>query len=60
MDFLQTLSESSQLIFIGSIFILGGVAFRKIRSAMVRYRAYSIRKQTQPEPGSVVNFVDLI
>jgi hypothetical protein len=46
--FLETLSDSAQLFFLGSIFLLGGFAFRGIRSAVAQYRASLSPKPQSP------------
>jgi hypothetical protein len=53
--FLETLSDSAQLFFLGSLFLLGGFAIRRVRSVIVQYR---ISPKRQPSPEQVpVKFV---
>lgn len=48
--FLETLSDSAQLFFLGSVFLLGGFAIRGVRSAIVQYRtSFSPKPQPPPE-----------
>jgi hypothetical protein len=50
--FLETLSDSAQLFFLGSVFLLGGFAIRGVRSAIVQYRdraSFSPKRQAQAE-----------
>ena len=48
--FLETLSESAQLLFLGSVFLLGGFAIRGVRSAIAQYRtSFSPKPQPPPE-----------
>ena len=48
--FLETLSDSAQLFFLGSVFLLGGFAIRGVRSAIVQYRtSFSPKQQPPPE-----------
>jgi hypothetical protein len=50
VTFLETLSDSAQLFFLGSVFLLGGFAIRGIRSAIAQYRAsFSAKRQPPPE-----------
>jgi hypothetical protein len=46
--FLETLSDSAQLFFLGSVFLLGGFAIRGVRSAIVQYRI-SLKRQPSAE-----------
>jgi len=46
--FLETLSDSAQLFFLGSVFLLGGFAIRGVRSAIVQYRTSFSPKQQPP------------
>jgi len=47
---LETLSDSAQLFFLGSVFLLGGFAVRGIRSAIAQYRtSFSPKGQPPPE-----------
>jgi hypothetical protein len=48
--FLEALSDSAQLFFLGSLFLLGGFAIRGVRSAIVQYRtSFSPKRQPPPE-----------
>jgi hypothetical protein len=48
--FLETLSDSAQLFFLGSVFLLGGFAIRGIRSAIVQHRtSFTPKRQPSPE-----------
>jgi hypothetical protein len=47
VSILGTLSDSGQLFFIGSVFLLGGFVIRKLR-LIVRNRASFSPKQQQP------------
>jgi hypothetical protein len=50
LAFLETLSDSAQLFFLGSVFLLGGFAIRGIRSAIAQYRtSFTTKRQTPPE-----------
>jgi hypothetical protein len=50
VTFLETLSDSAQLFFLGSVFLLGGFAIRGIRSAIAQYRtSFSPKQQPPPE-----------
>jgi len=50
VSFLETLSDSAQLFFLGSVFLLGGFAIRGLRSAIVQYRtSFSPKRQQPPE-----------
>jgi hypothetical protein len=49
VSFLETLSDSAQLFFLGSVFLLGGFAIRGIRSAIGQYRT-SLSAKRQPPP----------
>ena len=50
MTFLETLSDSAQLFFLGSVFLLGGFAIRGVRSAISQYRiSFSPKRQPPPE-----------
>jgi len=56
VDFLATLSDSIQLLFLGSLFLLGGFAIRRIRSVMLQYRSpFSPRPQQPPEQAYTTN-----
>ncbi|PYV76868.1 MAG: hypothetical protein DMG96_12705 [Acidobacteria bacterium] len=50
--FLETFSDSAQLFFLGSVFLLGGFAIRGVRSAIVQYRTSFLPKQ-QPPPEQI-------
>lgn len=45
---LESLSDSGQLFFLGSVFLLGGFVFRRLRSAIVQSRASFSPKRRQP------------
>ena len=48
--FFETLSDSAQLFFLGSVFLLGGFAIRRVRSAIAQYRtSFSPKHQPPPE-----------
>jgi len=48
--FLATLSDSAQLFFLGSVFLLGGFAIRGVRSAILQYRtSFSPKRQPTSE-----------
>jgi len=56
--FLETLSDSAQLFFLGSVFLLGGFVIRGVRSAIVQYRtSYSAKRQPPPDTNLPVKFV---
>jgi hypothetical protein len=48
--FLGTLSDSSQYLLLGSVFLLGGFAIRRLRTVIVQYRSsFSPKSQQPPE-----------
>jgi hypothetical protein len=47
VNFLRTLSDSTQLLFLGSVFLLGGFAIRRVRSAILQNRT-SFSPKSQP------------
>jgi hypothetical protein len=51
--FLETLSDSAQLFFLGSVFLLAGFAIRGVRSAIIQYRS-SFSPKPQPPPEQIV------
>jgi hypothetical protein len=50
VSFLESFSDSAQLFFLGSVFLLGGLVIRRVRSAIIQYRAsFSGKRQPPPE-----------
>ena len=50
MTFLETLSDSAQLFVLGSVFLMGGFAIRRLRSAIANYRSsFGSKSQTPQE-----------
>ena len=49
MSILGTLSDSGQLFFLGSVFLLGGFAIRRLRLIIQNRSPFSPKQQQPPE-----------